>query len=141
MRIGAGTAVVGQPGHQQSQVGDTHWPRRHALRRRPRPRTGAADYAPPAFQARALQHTNVQLTWDADDDSRKRALTRKLNAEELKEDDFKVGGGGGGEGGLRLSAHTQTLPQRCSTAGRMRMVDEGAALLGLGRFHARVGRV
>lgn len=50
----------------------------------------AADYAPPAFQARALQHTNVQLTWDADDDSRKRALSRKLNADELKEDDFKV---------------------------------------------------
>ncbi|PRW59387.1 Pre-rRNA-processing esf1 [Chlorella sorokiniana] len=48
------------------------------------------DYAPPAFQARALQHTNVQLTWDADDDSRKRALTRKVTAEELKEDDFKA---------------------------------------------------
>ena len=30
----------------------------------------------------------------ADDDGRKRALTRKLNAEELKEDDFKVGGAG-----------------------------------------------
>ncbi len=53
-------------------------------------RAAAADYAPPAFQARALQHTNVQLTWDADDDSRKRALSRKLNADELKEDDFKV---------------------------------------------------
>lgn len=51
-----------------------------------------ADYAPPAFQARALQHTSVQLTWDADDDSRKRALTRRATADELKEDDFKVGG-------------------------------------------------
>lgn len=60
----------------------------------PCPCASAADYAPPAFQARALQHTNVQLTWDADDDGRKRALTRKLNAEELKEDDFKVGGAG-----------------------------------------------
>jgi hypothetical protein len=50
----------------------------------------AADYAPPAFQARALQHTSVQLTWDADDDTRRRALTRRLNADELKEDDFRA---------------------------------------------------
>jgi hypothetical protein len=33
----------------------------------------------------------VQLTWDADDDGRKRALTHRPNAEELKEDDFRVG--------------------------------------------------
>ncbi|KAI3438627.1 hypothetical protein D9Q98_001049 [Chlorella vulgaris] len=49
-----------------------------------------ADYAPPNFQARALQHTSVQLTWDADDDGRKRALTHRPNAEELKEDDFRA---------------------------------------------------
>ncbi|EFN57460.1 hypothetical protein CHLNCDRAFT_57252 [Chlorella variabilis] len=48
------------------------------------------DYAPPTFQARALQHTNVQLTWDTGDDGRKRALTRRVTAEELKEDDFKA---------------------------------------------------
>lgn len=50
----------------------------------------AAEYMPLAFQARALQHTNVQLTWDADDDTRRRALTRRLNTDELKEDDFKA---------------------------------------------------
>ncbi len=35
----------------------------------------------------------LQLTWDADDDTRKRALRRKVTADELKEDDFKVGWG------------------------------------------------
>jgi hypothetical protein len=55
-----------------------------------------ADYAPPTFQARALQHTSVKLTWDADDDGRKQALSRRLTAEELKEDDFKVRVGMGG---------------------------------------------
>lgn len=38
----------------------------------------------------------AQLTWDADDDTRKRALTRKVTADELKEDDFKVRWGGRG---------------------------------------------
>ena len=50
-----------------------------------------ADYEPPLpFQARSLQHSRVSLTWDADDDGRKRALTRRLNADEVKEDDFRV---------------------------------------------------
>ena len=53
-------------------------------------------YAPPTFQTRALQHTSVELTWDRGDDSRKQALCRKVTAEELKEDDFKVRGGGRG---------------------------------------------
>ena len=49
------------------------------------------DYAPPHFQTAALQHTNVKLTWDADDDSRKRTLHRRLNEDQIREDDFKVG--------------------------------------------------
>lgn len=41
----------------------------------------------------ALQHTNVSLTWDADDEGRKRALMRKMTADDIKEDDFAVSQG------------------------------------------------
>ena len=48
-------------------------------------------YEPPNFQTVALQHTNVQLTWDADDDGRKRALSAKRATQaDIREDDFKV---------------------------------------------------
>jgi hypothetical protein len=52
-----------------------------------------ADYEPLTFVAKALQHTEVQLTWDAQDEGRKRALTKKVTADEIKEDDFKARGG------------------------------------------------
>ena len=45
---------------------------------------------PPAFATAALQHTNVKLTWDADDAVRKRTLARKLTQEQLHDDDFRV---------------------------------------------------
>ncbi|KAK9840918.1 hypothetical protein WJX81_000303 [Elliptochloris bilobata] len=45
---------------------------------------------PPAFATAALQHTNVKLTWDADDVARKRTLARKLTQEQLHEDDFRA---------------------------------------------------
>lgn len=48
------------------------------------------DYEPPVFQTKALQHTNVELTWDKGDASRRRTLTKRLTADELKEDDFKA---------------------------------------------------
>lgn len=48
-------------------------------------------YEPPTFQTAALQHTDVKLTWDADDDNRKRALSsKKLTSDQIREDDFKV---------------------------------------------------
>ena len=46
---------------------------------------------PPAFATAALQHTQVKLTWDADDVVRKRTLARRLTQEQLHEDDFRVG--------------------------------------------------
>lgn len=49
-----------------------------------------ADYAPPDFTTAALQHTNVKLTWDADDDSRKKALRKKMTEDSIRDDDFKV---------------------------------------------------
>lgn len=50
-----------------------------------------ANYEPPPFfTTAALQHTRVQLTWDRDDENRKRALSKRITADELKEDDFKV---------------------------------------------------
>ena len=49
-----------------------------------------ADYAPPDFSTNALQHTNVKLTWDADDDNRKKALKKKMTEESIRDDDFKV---------------------------------------------------
>jgi hypothetical protein len=49
------------------------------------------DYvAPPAFATLALQHTNVKLTWDKDDDARKRTLAKRVTKDELRDDDFKV---------------------------------------------------
>ena len=48
------------------------------------------DYAPPDFTTAALQHTNVKLTWDADDDTRKKALRKKMTEDSIRDDDFKV---------------------------------------------------
>ena len=47
-------------------------------------------YQAPDFHTKALQHSRVQLTWDADEQTRTRGLARRLNAEQLREDDFKV---------------------------------------------------
>jgi hypothetical protein len=49
-----------------------------------------ADYVAPTFQTKALQHTNVELTWDKVDGERKKTLSRKLNADDLKDEDFKT---------------------------------------------------
>jgi len=49
-----------------------------------------SDYAPPDFTTAALQHTNVKLTWDADDDTRKKALRKKMTEDSIRDDDFKV---------------------------------------------------
>ncbi len=46
--------------------------------------------APAAFATLALQHTNVKLTWDADDGDRKRQLSTRVTKDELRDDDFKV---------------------------------------------------
>ena len=48
------------------------------------------DYVAPVFQTKALQHTNVELTWDKVDGDRKKTLSRKLNADDLKDEDFKT---------------------------------------------------
>lgn len=49
------------------------------------------DYvAPAAFATLALQHTNVKLTWDKDDDARKRTLAKRVTKDELRDDDFKA---------------------------------------------------
>ena len=42
------------------------------------------------FSTKALQHTRVQLTWDGDDEPRRKALTRRVKPEQLREDDFRV---------------------------------------------------
>ena len=52
--------------------------------------------APPSWRAVFLP--GEQLTWDADDEGRKKALSRRLTAEEIKEDDLRVGAGGRGGG-------------------------------------------
>lgn len=49
-----------------------------------------ADYVAPVFQTKALQHTNVELTWDKVDDDRKKTLSRKLKDDDLKDEDFKT---------------------------------------------------
>ena len=47
-----------------------------------------ADYEPPEFQMKALQQTNVKLSWDDDDPTRKKAFNRKLTEDKLKDEDF-----------------------------------------------------
>lgn len=49
-----------------------------------------ADYSAPVFQTKALQHTNVELTWDKVDDDRKKTLSKKFKDDELKDEDFKT---------------------------------------------------
>jgi len=66
------------------------------------------DYAPPDFRGSQFQHTNPRLTWDADDDTRKKALSKRLSEDAVKDADFAAylgsddedeeeGGGGGGD--------------------------------------------
>ncbi|KAJ3367847.1 pre-rRNA-processing protein esf1 [Allomyces arbusculus] len=53
--------------------------------------TGAAvDYKPHTFETKALQHTNVKLTWDEDDPDRVQVTRKKLSYNELKAMDFKA---------------------------------------------------
>lgn len=52
--------------------------------------TVPSGYVAADFSTKALQHTRVQLTWDGDDEPRKKALTRKVNPDQLREDDFQV---------------------------------------------------
>lgn len=49
-----------------------------------------SDYTPPDFTTAALQHTNVKLTWDADDDTRKKALRKKMTEDSIRDDDFRA---------------------------------------------------
>lgn len=49
-----------------------------------------SDYDPPVFQSRVLQHTDVKLTWDEEDVKRKRALAKRVAADELKDEDFNA---------------------------------------------------
>ena len=49
-----------------------------------------ASYKPPEVGAASMLHTNPKLTWDAEDDSRKKALLQRVSKEKLRDDDFKV---------------------------------------------------
>ncbi|GFP84520.1 pre-rRNA-processing protein esf1 [Phtheirospermum japonicum] len=48
-----------------------------------------ADYEGLDFQTRALQHSNIHLTWDEDEPQRAKTLKRKLNDEQLAELELK----------------------------------------------------
>jgi hypothetical protein len=49
------------------------------------------DYMPVSFMTQALQHSHVQLTWDAGDQERAKKLQkRRFTEEELQDDDFKA---------------------------------------------------
>ncbi|KAJ3355417.1 pre-rRNA-processing protein esf1 [Allomyces javanicus] len=50
----------------------------------------AVDYKPHTFETKALQHTNVKLTWDEDDPDRVQVTRKKLSYNELKAMDFKA---------------------------------------------------
>lgn len=49
-----------------------------------------AFYTPSEFTTQALQHSNVQLTWDQDDPERVRVTRRKFTNDELRDMDFKA---------------------------------------------------
>ena len=46
------------------------------------------DYEAPDFQVKALQHSNVKLSWDDDDPTRKKTFRRKITEDNLKDEDF-----------------------------------------------------
>ncbi|XP_042060279.1 pre-rRNA-processing protein esf1-like [Salvia splendens] len=48
-----------------------------------------ADYEGLDFQTRALQHSNIHLTWDEDEPQRAKTLKRKLNDEQIAELELK----------------------------------------------------
>lgn len=48
-----------------------------------------ADYEGLDFQTRALQHSNLHLTWDEDEPQRAKTLKRKLNDEQIAEMELK----------------------------------------------------
>ncbi|KAL3700748.1 hypothetical protein R1sor_018770 [Riccia sorocarpa] len=48
-----------------------------------------SDYKPVEFETKALQHSNVKLTWDDDEPLRAKALRRKFNADQLNEQDYR----------------------------------------------------
>ena len=54
-----------------------------------------SDYEPPEFSVKALQRTNVKLSWDDDDPARRRAFSRKLTEDKLKDEDFAAYMGAG----------------------------------------------
>ncbi|KAI9138893.1 hypothetical protein BKA69DRAFT_1089162 [Paraphysoderma sedebokerense] len=47
-------------------------------------------YKPADYVTKALQHTNVKLTWDEDDPDRTRITKRKITAQDIKNLDFKA---------------------------------------------------
>ena len=49
-----------------------------------------AEYRPPLFVTKALQHSRVELSWDADDEGRKKLRKAKWKGAEDEEDDLKV---------------------------------------------------
>ena len=46
------------------------------------------DYEAPDFQVKALQHSNVKLSWDDDDPMRRKTFRRKITEDNLKDEDF-----------------------------------------------------
>ena len=46
------------------------------------------DYEAPEFQVKALQHSNVKLSWDDDDPTRRKTFRRKITEDNLKDEDF-----------------------------------------------------
>ena len=49
-----------------------------------------SQYEPPLAFNLSLQHTDPKLSWDADDEVRKRVLHKKLSEEQIKEADFEA---------------------------------------------------
>ena len=96
--------------------------------RAPRDAAGEAPQGyepPPAFATAALQHSRVRLTWDATPDERKRAMSRRVRPEELRDDDFKVGCGGISVQTLQ-SLHVHGYALAC--IGRTRLAGRPGAL-------------
>ena len=47
-------------------------------------------YKPPDIKIAAMLHTKPRMTWDADDDDRKRTLSKRPTKNQLRDDDFKA---------------------------------------------------
>ncbi|KAJ3005338.1 pre-rRNA-processing protein esf1 [Thoreauomyces humboldtii] len=88
-------------------------------------------YAPRDFVTSALQHSNVKLTWDEDDDDRVRVTRRKFTKADLEEMDFKA---------YLASSSSEDEEDPAAAREKFRALLGGAAASGAGDVYGGKGK-